>query len=185
MITLDLDWREVLWLLQGGMSGSHLRWSVYDDMVNRVWPQTSEQERRNMFLIMRRDLGSYWRPAEWNGHSHMQDNGEGQWRDDISDTTPWMYFRQVLARFNPDNQYAVTMHVKDSDMLKKMLNFVNAASIICRPCISYKQWESDTATVTLRAYKWQDEYYINWSRRCAEDCIKKIEKLEIPDDGTM
>ena len=77
MITLNLDWREVLWWLQGGMAGSHLRWNVYEDMVNRVWPQADEQERRNMWLIMRRDLGTYWRPDGWNGHSHMKDKGEG------------------------------------------------------------------------------------------------------------
>ena len=59
MIALNLDWHEVLWWMQGGMAGSHLRWSVYEDMVNRVWPQCSEQERRNLWLVMRRDLGSW------------------------------------------------------------------------------------------------------------------------------
>lgn len=169
MITLSLDWREVLWWMQGGMAGSHLRWSVYEDMVNKVWPQADEQERRNMFLIMRRDLGTYWRPDGWNGHSHMTDKGEGPWKpaaavltysDDkrydpakcIVDLEPWRRFRQVLARFDPDNQYAVTMRG-----LKK----------------------------PVRAYKWENEYRIDWSRRCAEDSIIKIEKLDIPDDGTM
>lgn len=154
MIKLELDWREVLWWMQGGMAGSHLRWSVYEDMVNRVWPQASEQERRNIFLIMRRDLGSYWRPKEWNGHSHMTEDGEGPWREDIFDKTPWMYFRQVLARFDPDNQYFVTM--KDVDQF-----------------------------VRIRAYKWEGKYCIDWSRRCDETKIVKVEQLDIPDDGTM
>jgi hypothetical protein len=51
-------------------------------------------------------------------------------------------------------------------------------------------WESDTTTVTVRTYKWKDlndrdAYFINWSRRCDPDKIAKVEKLEIPDDGTM
>lgn len=32
MITLTLDWREVLWWFQGGMAGSHIRRSVYEDI---------------------------------------------------------------------------------------------------------------------------------------------------------
>ena len=204
MITMTFDWREVLWWMQGGMAGSHLRWSVYEDMVNRVWPQASEQERRNMWLIMRR--GSYWRPDGWNGHEHMQEKGEGPWEpaageltysDDkrydpskfITDLTPWMYFRQVLARFDPDNQYAVTLRVRNSDELDSVLRLTPAASIIKQPSLSHirksDKWESDTTTVTVRTYKWQDKYRIDWSRRCAEDSIIKVEKLEIHDEGTM
>ena len=184
MITLNLDWREVLWWMQGGMAGSHLRWSVYEDMVNNVWPQASEQERRNMFLIMRRDFGTYWRPDGWSGYDFALN--EGDWREDINDKTPWMYFRQVLARFNPDNQYAVTMQVKDSDALDRALCLTSAASIISKPSqtVRYKHpnWKKK---FVVRAYKWQDEYRIDWSRRCAEDVITKIEKIDIPDEGTM
>lgn len=204
MITLHLDWHEVLWWMQGGMAGSHLRWNVYDDMVNRVWPQASEQERRNMFLIMRRDLGTYWRPDGWNGHSHMQDKGEGIWKADdngmainhddpdgkpvqiITDLTPWMYFRQVLARFDPDNQYAVTMQCKTSEDWQSFVRLaIFPAVCIRRPYNLPKgdYWKSDTFEITVRTYKWQDEYRIDWSRRCADDIITKIEKLEIPDTG--
>ena len=80
MITLNLDWHEVLWWMQGGMAGSHLRWSVYEDMVNRVWPQCSEQERRNLWLIMRRDLGRYWRPDGWSSFDLANAHGEGDWK---------------------------------------------------------------------------------------------------------
>lgn len=189
MITLNLDWREALWWMQGGMAGSHLRWSVYEEMVNKVWPQCSEQERRNIWLIMRRDLGWSWRPDEWNGHEHMQDKGEGPWRDDILDKTPWEYFRQVLARFDPDNQYAIEMRVKSSDELERTLRFIHRSSVITLPPSCHlpkgKKWESDTATMTVRAYKWQDEYYIDWKRRCADDAFVNITRMEIPDDGTM
>lgn len=203
MITLILDWREVLWWMQGGMAGSHLRWSVYEDMVNKVWSQCSEQERRNLWLIMRRDLGSWWRPNGWSGFDLANAHGDGEWkplktyvidREDpdgkpvayIMDETPWRYFRQVLARFDPENQYAVTMAVHNQKELDGILRDRHMGHLIDWPKLSHVRgvdWES--ATVTVRAYKWQDEYRIDWSRRCDELRITKAERLTIPDDGTM
>lgn len=205
MIKLNLDWHEVLWWMQGGMAGSHLRWSVYEDMVNRVWPQCSEQERRNLWLIMRRDLGSWWRPDGWSGFDLATAHGEGEWkplkghvidREDadgkpvayIMDETPWMYFRQVLARFDPENQYAVTMRVHNQKELDGIMRDRHMGHLIDWPKLSHVRgvdWQSDTATVTVRAYKWQEEYYIDWTRRCDELRITKAERLIIPDDGTM
>lgn len=207
MITLNLNWHEVLWWMQGGMAGSHLRWNVYEDMVNKVWPQCSEQERRNMWFIMRRDLGSWWRPNGWSGFDLDNAHGEGEWkplkghtidREDaegkpvayIIDETPWMYFRQVLARFDPENQYAVTMPVHNAEELDSVLRLTPATTIISRPKIprttaKYDAWHSDTATVTVRAYKWQNELRIDWTRRCDEMRITKTEKLVIPDTGVM
>ena len=189
MITLSLDWREVLWWMQGGMAGSHLRWSVYEDMVNRVWPQCTEQERRNIFLIMRRDLGTYWRPDGWNGHSHMTEKGEGPWKpaagmltysDDkrydpakcITDITPWEYFRRVLARFNPDNQYRVTMKVDSKHARNELMRMGLEES-------------AKSGIMRIHTYKWDDKYYIDWNRYCDESLITNIEKLEIPDEETM
>ena len=208
MITLNLDWHEVLWWMQGGMAGSHLRWSVYEDMVNKVWPQCSEHERRNLWLIMRRDLGSWWRPDGWSGFDLATAHGEGEWKANdegyaidyknpdakphkaIYDLTPWMYFRQVLARFDPENQYAVTMAVHNAEELDGVLRLTPAATIISCPKIprtaaKYDAWQSDTATVTVRAYKWQNELRIDWTRRCDELRITKAERIEIPDDETM
>lgn len=209
MITLNLDWREVLWWMQGGMAGSHLRWSVYEDMVNNVWPQCSEQERRNLWLIMRRDLGSYWRPDGWSGSDFATAHGEGEWKpamDDvrgkmndvsqssaithqpsyITDTTPWMYFRQVLARFDPENQYAVTMCYPDCNTLERILQITPKASVISTPKPSkIRRYPMPLQSFIIRVYKWQGEYYIDWSRRCDESQITKVEKIEIPDDGTM
>lgn len=207
MVTLNLDWREVLWWMQGGMSGSHNCWDVYEDMVNKVWPQCSEQERRNLWYIMRRDLGFYWRPDGWRGRDTDFDAiGDGPWKkpiayedpewsnkDCIFDTTPWMYFRQVLARFDPENQYAVTMRVHNQKELDGIMRDRHMGHLIDWPKLSHVRgvdWESDTTTVTVRAYKWQDPngnhaYFINWSCRCDPDKIAKAERIDIPDDGTM
>ena len=189
MIQLTLDWREVLWWMQGGMAGSHLRWSVYEDMVNRVWPQATEQERRNIFLTMRRDLGYYWRPDGWNGHSHMREKGEGPWNVTTAEDPDVKLFRHVLARFNPDEQYAVTMRCDSEMTYLSLKRTTNPASIISLPqpprTEQGETWESPTATIVVRAYKWEGQYRIDWARRCAEDSIIKVEHLDIPDDGTM
>lgn len=206
MITLTLDWREVLWWMQGGMAGSHLRWSVYEDMVNKVWPQCSEQERRNIWFIMRRDLGTYWRPDGWSGFDLRNAHGEGEWKpaaavltysDDkrydpakcITDLTPWNYFRQVLARFDPENQYAVTMRIKDEHMYQCLKKVTNPATIISlpKPPMTKKgeTWESSTATAVCRAYKWNKHYMVDWGCHCDPDIIVKTEKSNIPDNGTM
>lgn len=201
MITLNLNWREVLWWMQGGMAGSHLRWSVYEDMVNKVWPQCSEQERRNIHYVMERDLGTYWRNSDGEWKPTM-DDVRGK-MDDVSqpsaithqpsyitDTTPWMYFRQVLARFDPENQYAVTIAVETEDELDDVLRFTPKATIIsCPNLVTAKgcvpRFDLTSAPLTVRTYKWQDEYRIDWSRRCDENQITNVEKIEIPDDGTM
>ena len=188
MITLNLDWREVLWWMQGGMAGSHLRWNVYEDMVNKVWPQCSEQERRNMWLIMRRDLGTYWRPDGWSGFDLINAKGEGEWREDIFDKTPWEYFRKVLARFDPENQFAVTMRVHNQKDLDETLRNRHMGFLIDWPKLSHVRgvdWESDTATVTVRTYKWGEDHFIDWYRRCDPDRFTKTERLVIPDTGEM
>lgn len=190
MITLSLDWREVLWWMQGGMSGSHIRWSVYEDMVNRVWPQCDEQTRRNMHYVMRRDLGDYWRPDGWSGYKHPT-TGEGEWKpeEEICDRTPWLYFRHVLARFDPDNQWAVTMAVHTQEELKDNLRFLNKASLISCPTLYTAKGCVPTfdlgSTLTVRAYRWADDYRLDWDRRIAPDAIVKAEQLEIPDTGEM
>jgi len=206
MIKLELDWRETLWWMQGGMCGSHLRWNVYDDMVNKVWPQCSEQERRNIWLIMRRDLGSYWRPDGWNSYD-PNPHGEGPWKADyngyaidrskpdampqqvIHDVTPWTYFRQVLARFDPENQYAVTLRVEDEAMYLALKRTTNPSTIISLPkpplTRNGETWQSETATFVCRAYKWNEHFMVDWNRRCDPERIVKVERLEIPDTGEM
>lgn len=174
----------MLWWMQGGMAGSHLRWSVYEDMVNKVWPQCNVKQRCNIFRIMRRDLGSYWRPSGWQC---MDDEpGEGPWRDDISDRIPWEYFRQVLARFNPDNQYAVQMK---SETVNDYRDFVRLSKFnsVCikRPYTlpTDIEWKDKGFELTIQAYMWNGEYYIDWRHRCVDTTIVKVEPLTLSEDG--
>lgn len=125
--TVTLNWHELLWWLQGGMSGSHLRWSVYEDFVDRVWPQLDDKERENIYTCAKRDLSWHF---------------EG----DYVDKTPHQYFLQLLARFNPENQYIVTLKESRRKCIKK------------------------------QAYLWNDRYYVGWSRYCAPEFIVKAEK---------
>ena len=113
----------------------------------------------------------------------------------ISDLTPWMYFRQVLARFDPENQYAVTLKAETDEEVEGILKMLSKETIISTPTLmlsadkTHYGWRMDMPIV-VRTYKWQDmngndAYFIDWRRRCDPDKIAKVEKLEIPDDGTM
>lgn len=202
MIILTLDWHEILWWLSGAMSGSHLRWSAYEDMVNSVWPQCSEQERRCIFFIMRRDLGYWWRPEGYRGDDPAL-RGEGPWRADdkgyaidrddpdakprqvITDLTPWMYFRQVLARFDPDRQYAVTMRADSRKQADRVYKDARQRGILIHRDEDYGWRNPKSRTVTVRAYQWQQDYRIDWNKRCDQDRIVSVEKMEIPDTGEM
>lgn len=127
--TITLNWQEVLWYLQGGMSGSHLRWSIYEDMVNKIYPQLTSNERECIFAYAKRDLS--W---HFNGeNSHL-------------DETPRKMFLQMLARYNPANQFQI--------ILKK----------------------GREKRQIVDAYLWDDLYYIDWSRYCAEEYIKSVQQ---------
>ena len=202
MITLTFDWHEVLWFLAGAMQGSHLRWSAYEDMVNCVWPQCSEQERRCIFFIMRRDLGYWWRPEGFRGDDPNL-RGEGLWLADdrgyaidrtdpdakprqvITDLTPWMYFRQVLARFDPDRQYAVTLRADSRKLADRVYKDARQRGILIPRDEDYGWKTPRSRTVTVRAYQWQQDYRIDWNKRCDADRIVSVEKMEIPATGEM
>lgn len=86
--TLNLDWHNLVWYIEGAARGSHLRWEVYEDMVNKVFPQLNEQERDNIYHIAKRNLLEQMREHQDAGLQH---------------------FEKMLARFNPANQYKVKL----------------------------------------------------------------------------
>lgn len=87
---LTLDRFELLWFCEGFVGKSHLRWDGYEKMVNDVFPQLNENERECIYTYVRRDLSWHF---------------DGKYADE----TPHEYFKQMLARYNPANQYKVTL----------------------------------------------------------------------------
>ena len=126
--TLKLDKFRLLWLLEGAVGKSHLRWDIYDMFVNDVYPQLNDNEREFIYIYAKRDLSWHF---------------EG----DFVAETPHQFFRQMLARFNPANQYKVTL----KDGRKK-------------------------AEVRDDAYLFDGKYYVGWQRYCAPEYIKKVER---------
>lgn len=127
--TLRLDRFELLWLFEGAAGKSHLRWDIYPMFVNDVFPQLNESEREAIYAYIKRDTAWLW------------ENRSGL------DETPKQYWLQVLARFNPSNQYRVTL----KDGRKKQ-------------------------QVAEDAYLWDGKYYIGWQRYCAPEYVKKVEQ---------
>lgn len=125
--TLSLDRFELMWLVEGAVGKSHLRWGIYDMMVNDVWPQLNDNEREFLYTYIKRDIS-------W----HFENS---------TDTTPRDYFYQMLARYNPVNQYRVT--------LKR---------------------GREKSVVEENAYLWNDKYYVGWQRYCAQEYVKKVER---------
>ena len=87
--TLTLDRFQLLWLCEGAIGKSHLRCDIYPMMVNDVWPQLSYEEREAIFAYIKRD-------ESW------------MFKDDY-DKSAKKYFFKMLARYNPANQYIVTL----------------------------------------------------------------------------
>lgn len=125
--TLTLDRFELLWLFEGAVGKSHLRWDIYPMFVDKVYPQLSDDEREAIYTYAKRD-------SSWLF--------EGKYVD----KTAAEYFKQMLARFNPSNQYVVTMKKGRA-----------------------KQQKVD-------AYLFAGNYYISWQKLCAPEYIKRVEK---------
>lgn len=88
--TLRLDRFQLMWLAEGAIGKSHLRWDIYPMMVNDVYPQLNDNEREFIFTYLKRDES--WKFAK-----------------EKNDDTAKQYFLQMLARYNPANHYRVTM----------------------------------------------------------------------------
>lgn len=122
---LKLDRFQLMWLCEGAMGKSHLRWDIYPMMVNDVWPQLSDGEREAIFTYVKRD-------ESWKFNDNY-------------DKTAKEYYLQMLARYNPANQYKVTL----KNGRKKQ--------------------------VADNAYLWDGKYYVGWQRYCAPEHVIKVE----------
>ena len=89
----------------------------------------------------------------------------------------------------------MTLRAETDEELEVSLKGLSQAVIITTPTLMRSAdgtrygWRMD-APIAVRAYGWKDlsgndAYFIDWRRRCDPDRIVKIEKMDIPDDGTM
>ena len=127
--TLKLDKHELLWLAEGAMGKSHLRWDIYPMFVNTIFPQLNNDEREFIYAYLKRNTSWLWENKT------------------SLDETPHQYWLQTLARYNPANQYKVT------------LKRGREKQIIQNDC-----------------YLWNGLYYTDFTRYCAPEYIKKVER---------
>jgi hypothetical protein len=85
--TITLDRHELIWLLEGAMCGSHLRWDIYEMMVNVVYPQLNDDERKFFREIAIRNC-----------------------TERLHEDTPREYFNKMLSCFDEDNRYIVKVN---------------------------------------------------------------------------
>lgn len=126
--TLNLDKFKLMWLFEGACGRSHLRWDIYEMFVNDIFPQLDDAEREFLYTYIKRDTSWHWENKEYR------------------DQTPYEYWQQVLARFNPANQYRITM--------KK---------------------GREKKVVEENAYLWDGKFYVAWNRFCDSQYIKNVE----------
>jgi len=94
-----------------------------------------------------------------------------------------MYFRQVLARFNPDAQYAVTLQADSRKMADTVWKDAGQRGILIPRDGDYNSYRNPKGrTVTVRTYQWQQDYRIDWDKRCDQDRIVKVEPLEVNNE---
>ena len=97
---LKLNKFELMWLFEGAAGKSHLRWGVYEMFVNKIYPQLNDDEREFLYTYIKRDTAWLWE------------------HNTKIDETPYQYWLQVLARYNPSNQYTVTAKHNDLEETK-------------------------------------------------------------------
>ena len=122
--TLTLNKFELLWYLESVVRGSHLRWGGYEDMVNTVWLQLSDSECEVIYTYAKRDLLGIVRGGSSEEH-----------------------LMQVLARYNPSNQYNV--RVKNGDGYETIKG----------------------------AYLYKGHYYVNWYKYIADELVACAERV--------
>lgn len=87
---LTLDKFKLLWLAEGAIGKSHLRWDIYEIFVNDIYPQLNDNEREFIYTYLKRDLSWMW---------------EGKYRDE----TAYQYWLQMLERYNPTNRFELVL----------------------------------------------------------------------------
>ena len=123
---LTLNKFELMWLFEGAVGKSHLRWDIYPMFADTIYRQLNDDEREFLYTYIKRDTSWYW---------------EGEHVDIVAHK----YWLQVLARYNPANQYEVTLKGLDGEEI-----------------------------VADNAYYWDGKYHVGWHRYCDSECIIKV-----------
>lgn len=128
---VELDQFELFCWLEGCSIGSNLRQGIWDRAIGEFYGMMTDEERLWLYTYAKRDITSRF----------LRESTPG--RED---------FFKFLARFNPANQYKVTMAAN-----KDKVGIVET-------------------------YKWQGEYYINARLRCAKEHIRFIKPYGFKKD---
>lgn len=141
-MTTNLDWHDIIYLMEGCAGGSHLRQGIWQRAVDEFWKKLSDDERKVIYWIAKRDITERF---------FYELHGEPQTSFGYDD------FAEFLARFNPSNQYRVTM---DGEVSGKHIHEVVDAFLWAR---------SDDAKDT------QARYHTGFTRFCASEYIVETE----------
>jgi hypothetical protein len=120
--------------------------------------------------------------ADNQGYAIDRTDPDAKPRQVITDLTPWMYFRQVLARFDPDRQYAVTLRADSRKLADRVYKDARQRGILIPRDEDYGWRNPKSRTVTVRAYQWQQDYRIDWNKRCDADRIVRVEPLKMKNE---
>ena len=127
--TLTLNKFELMWLFEGAAGKSHLRWDIYPMFADTIYRQLNDDEREFLYTYIKRDTSWFWENKKYR------------------DETAYKYWLQVLARYNPANQYEVTL-----------------------------QDEKGKQIVVNDAYLWDGKYQVGWNRYCAPENIVNVKR---------
>lgn len=89
----NLNQFDILHWMEGCAIGSHLRQDIWARAIDEFFPKLTEGQRETIYTYAKRDLSRHF---------------ESELKQYAAD-----HFNQFLARFNPANQYMVTMEHED------------------------------------------------------------------------
>lgn len=97
---LSLNKFQLMWLFEGAAGKSHLRWDIYKMFIDDIYPQLDNNEREFLYTYIKRDTSWLWENKS------------------LGDETPYQYWLQVLARYNPANQFTITAEYEDEKEIR-------------------------------------------------------------------
>lgn len=91
----NLNQFDILHWMEGCAIGSHLRQDIWDRAIDEFWPKLTEGQRETIYTYAKRDLSRHF---------------ESDLKQYAAD-----HFNQFLARYNPANQFDVTLRIGEKE----------------------------------------------------------------------